>query len=331
MPWIKRSLFWLYVLSFPAFAVEDTQATSTGSVKNSEVPAQSEDNEASKDVPILKEPEVPEPIAVRAKKANGLIEQRAARERATVDDPFVLTPHRPNYFLPFSFTHDPNDRESQQGIENDNLQDIEFQFQFSVKFPVATSIAGENTTLWFAYTQRSFWQAYNSNASAPFRDTNYEPEAFIVTQPDLSFFGTKLTYLNYGINHQSNGRQEPWSRSWNRLFLSFVFERENTVFAFRPWYRIPESSDDDNPDIERYLGYGDIQIAHVIDDVTYDVLLRNNLRSDNKGAIQLGVSFPLWGKVRGYAQYFEGYGQSMLDYDNYTRTLGLGFMLTGWL
>lgn len=330
MPWVKRSLLSLYVVSVPVYAVESTQNTNQADVENAQVSNQSDSEQA--DQPLLKEPEPPEPIAERARKANGIIEQRAERERATVNDPFVLTPHRPNYFLPFSYTNNPNDRESLQGVNDDSLQGVEFQFQFSLKFPVATSIAGDNTSLWFGYTQKSFWQAYNSDASAPFRDTNYEPEAFIVTEPDLSFFGTKLTYLNYGISHQSNGRQDPWSRSWNRLYLDFIFERDNTVVSFRPWYRIPESSsDDDNPDIHRYMGYGELNIVHVIDDVSYDIMLRNNLRSDNKGAISLGVSFPLWGKVRGYGQYFEGYGQSMLDYDNYTRTIGLGFMLTGWL
>ena len=45
------------------------------------------------------EPEVPESIAKRAKEANGLFQQREDRETATVNNPFVMTPHKPNYFF----------------------------------------------------------------------------------------------------------------------------------------------------------------------------------------------------------------------------------------
>lgn len=290
--------------------------------------------EAGQSEPIFVEPNAPEPISERARKANGVLEQRAQFERNSVDDPFVLTAHRPNYILPINATYDPNDRKALQVVDEGELQSVEVKFQVSLKFPVATGVLGDDSSLWFGYTQESYWQAYNSDVSAPFRDTNYEPEAFIVTEPDLSFFGAKLSYLNYGIAHQSNGRGEPLSRSWNRVYADFVFERENTVVSFKPWYRIPESSrNDDNPDIEDYMGHGELNMVHVVGDVTYDVLLRNNLKFDgnNRGAVRLGVSFPMWGKVRGYAQYFEGYGQSLLDYNNYTRSFGLGFMLTNWL
>ncbi|WP_067096584.1 phospholipase A [Marinomonas atlantica] len=282
---------------------------------------------------LLIEPEVPEPIAERARKANGMIEQRVQREEITSDEPFVLTPHRPNYFLPVYYTQKTGDRATYSNVESDELQDVEFKFQLSFKFPVAKGVLGRNSKLWFAYTQQSYWQAYNREISAPFRDTSYEPEAFIATEPNFSFLGSELKRINYGIQHQSNGRSDPFSRSWNRVYADFIFERNNTVVSFKPWYRIPESDeDDDNPNITDYMGHGELTIVHVDNDVTYDLILRNNLNfSDNRGAVQLGVSFPMWGKARGYAQYFEGYGQSLLDYDNYTRSFGVGIMLSNWL
>ncbi|WP_245957999.1 phospholipase A [Marinomonas piezotolerans] len=331
MRWFQRSMYVLTFLSAPVFAMESDVNEVLSQPQTAEQSDRQESDGIFEGVKVS-EPKAPQPIAERALLADGMVEQRVQGETASASDPFVLTSHRPNYFLPLSYTHNPNKRETRQGIADDSLQSIEFQFQVSIKFPVATGVVGDGSSLWFAYTQQSYWQAYNSDASAPFRDTNYEPEAFIVTNPDLSFFGNKLTYLHYGVNHQSNGQQKPLSRSWNRVYLDFIFERDNTVVSIKPWYRIPEPSDDnDNPDIDRYMGYGELNVIHVIDDVSYEVMLRNNLRSENKGAIRLGVNFPLWGKVRGYGQYFEGYGQSMLDYNNYTRTVGVGFMLTGWL
>lgn len=284
---------------------------------------------------VSMEPESPEPIAERARKANGIIEQRVQREERTAGDPFVLTPHKPNYFLPIYYTGKSGDRSAYYDVDSEQLEDTEFKFQVSLKFPVAKGVLGHDSKLWFAYTQESYWQAYNSEISAPFRDTSYEPEAFITTEPklDFSFFGAKLSHINYGVVHQSNGRSEPFSRSWNRVYADFIFEHQNTVVSIKPWYRIPEpEADDDNADIEDYLGHGELIVVHVVNDVAFDMLLRNNLNVDeNRGAVRFGVSFPMWGKVRGYAQYFEGYGQSLLDYNNYTRSFGIGFMLSNWL
>jgi len=278
------------------------------------------------------EPNVPDSISVRAKEAKGLLQQRADRESLTLDNPFVLTPHKPNYFLPIAYTSNPNDRAFLKD-DAENLDSVEFKFQLSVKVPIANDIVGRGSRLWFAYTQQSFWQAYNSDLSAPFRDTNYEPEIFVVGKPKASFLGIKPNLISFGFNHQSNGQTEDLSRSWNRFFIDFVFEKGNTAFSIKPWYRVSESADDDdNPNIENYYGYGEFNVIHVIDDYSIDVMFRNNLKtSGNKGAVQVGFNFPLWGKTRGYVQYFNGYGQSLLDYDHQTQSLGVGVMLTNWL
>lgn len=280
------------------------------------------------------EPDVPESIAQRAKEANGLFQQRENRETATVSNPFVLTPHKPNYFLPIAYTSNPNDRAFLgDQADSETLDPVEFKFQLSVKFPVAYDVVGRNSSLWFAYTQQAYWQAYNGTISAPFRDTNHEPEAFIVTKPKKGFLGIKPNYVSYGFNHQSNGQSGDLSRSWNRFYVDFMFEHGDTAFSFKPWYRIPESAKvDDNPNIEDYYGYGEFNLIHVIDDYTVDIMLRNNLKSSgNRGAVQVGFTFPLWGKTRGYVQYFNGYGQSLLDYNHQTQSLGIGIMLTNWL
>ncbi len=72
--------------------------------------------------------------------------------------------------------------------------------------------------------------------------------------------GFKGRFINVGFNHQSNGQTEPLSRSWNRVVTNLGFEKDNVTLLLKGWYRIPENAeDDDNPDIEDYLGYGEIQ------------------------------------------------------------------------
>lgn len=343
-----KKLTWLFVVPcFSCLAADEAQLTNEDSAFEQKVFEQEtveqevlelngliEEQTLEKpllDEPILIEPQAPESITNRANKANGLIEQRVDIEKASVLSPFVITPHKPNYFLPIKFQDDTDT--SDASAFSGELDDLEFKFQLSVKFPLAYRLFGTNASLWGAYTQQALWQAYNTSISSPFRETNYEPEAFVLFDVEQQITSkVKAKYITLGFNHQSNGRTEPLSRSWNRIYAEFFFESDNAVLSLKPWYRLPESSEeDDNPNIEKYLGYGELNAVYVIDDYSIDLMLRNNFRSDNKGAVQLGFTFPMWGKTRGYIQYFDGYGQSLAEYDDHVRSLGIGVMLTNWL
>ena len=104
---------------------------------------------------------------------------------------------------------------------------------------------------WFGYTQTSFWQLYaDSEASSPFRETNHEPEVFWNIPTRLSVRGFEARLFSLSINHQSNGRSKPLSRSWNRLTAQVVLEKDHLAFTAKTWVRIDGESDDDNPNIE---------------------------------------------------------------------------------
>lgn len=261
------------------------------------------------------------------------VDRRVEAELEQADDPYVITPHRPNYVLPAKYTTRTNPDAFVDIPNASDIENIELQLQFSFKYPITTSILGTKHALWVAYTQQSYWQAYNGLASRPFRETNYEPEVFLAFNiQDWSLLGVNPKFLNFSLNHQSNGRSEPASRSWNRVTAEIIFERDNLAFSIRPWWRIPESSDDDNPDIHKYLGYGDLNFVYSWNDYTIDVMMRNNFNmDDNRGALRVGVSFPLWERFEGYVQYFNGYGESLVDYNHHTQSIGIGIILTNWL
>ena len=259
------------------------------------------------------------------------IDARLAEEEETSQDWFVLTPHRANYILPVAYNDSPNSGVYGSPITEADIDKTEIKFQISIKYKLFDDIYKNNGDFYIAYTNLSYWQAYNSNYSSPFRDTNHEPEAWLQFDTDYELFGGfNLRLIGVGFLHQSNGRTEPLSRSWNRLFMNFVFEKENFALAVKPWYRIPEDDeDDDNPDIEKYLGYGELRAAYRWNDHTFSLMFRNNLRdSGNKGAVELGWSFPLYRKLKGYVQYFNGYGQSILDYNDCANTIGAGIALS---
>ncbi len=98
----------------------------------------------------------------------------------------------------------------------------------------------------------------------------------------------------------------------------------------KPWIR-KISKSDDNPDIHEYLGYGELTGAYKWGNHTFALLLRNNLqRNDNRGAAQIDWSFPFREKLRWYFQYFTGYGESLLDYNASSDSVGVGIQLTDW-
>ncbi len=265
------------------------------------------------------------------------IDRRFALESASQDNPFAITPHRPSYLLPLTYNTSPDGGPFRDGgardLNDGNVDKMEAKFQLSLKTILWDEILGKELDLAFAYTQQSYWQLYNSQASRPFRETVHEPELFLRWLTNKEVFGWRYRLLDLGISHQSNGKGEPLSRSWNRVFLELGFERDKLVVSMRAWYRLPEDAKkDDNPDIHKYLGYGDLRLHYYLEDQEFSLMLRNNLDDvDNRGAVQLEWSFPLYKKIRGYVQYFNGYGESMIDYNDSTNRLGVGVMLINWM
>lgn len=245
---------------------------------------------------------------------------------------FLFRPHHANYFLPAKYSSAPNNTPFQAAFVQPDLglDSIEAELQLSFKIKAMEGVMGhDNLDLWFGYTATSFWQAYNQSISSPFRETNYEPEAMLVFRTNYEIAGFRGRFLNLGLVHESNGRPEGLSRSWNRAYAQFGFERGNLALLIRPWYRLPESAaDDDNPDIEDYMGHGDLLAVYSKGRNAYSLLLRNNFKSPNRGALKLNWSFPLVGRLKGYVQYFNGYGESLIDYNHRQQSFGLGVSLT---
>lgn len=272
-----------------------------------------------------------------------LIGARIQRERDTPGLGALLTPHRRNYFMPFSYASTPNqapfDGLVNTGNAGELLDNAEAKFQLSIKTTLADGLITDQDSLQFGFTTVSFWQAYNSNISAPFRETNYEPEIFWATPLKWRPAGVDASVLMLGLSHQSNGQSGTLSRSWNRVYANIIWERGDFVFSLKPWWRVPEnakqnptsSRGDDNPDIEDYMGHFEFTTIYQQGAHEFSGLLRNNLRSPNRGAIQLDWTFPLWKRLRGYVQYFNGYGESLIDYNAKMERLGVGILLTDLL
>jgi phospholipase A1 len=192
---------------------------------------------------------------------------------------------------------------------------------------VLETIAKTPVDLWFGYTQQSFWQAYSKHASSPFRETNYQPEVMLVAPLDFNLLGLRARFVNIGFVHQSNGQTATLSRSWNRLYLQTGWERGNFSLLTRVWTRTDEDDfPDDNPDILDYMGHGDIMATWRKNGHQLSMMARRNFDT-GRGAVQLGWAFPVVSRLKGYVQVFSGYGQSLIDYNSYQNTVGVGVLL----
>ena len=253
---------------------------------------------------------------------------------------WTVRPHRPTYLLPLFYTFDPNLNPSTPSqlrpdplLTSNDTRNTELKFQLSLKTKVMEDLFDTSADLWFGYTQESHWQVYNEDNSRPFRATDYQPEIFL-TQPvtaDLPF-GGRLRMLGAGAIHHSNGQDDPLSRSWNRAYLMAGAEWGKLSVIPRLWARVnnESSSSEDNPDIEDYMGYGDIKFLYDLpDQQSLSGTLRYN-PSTNKGAAQIDYVYPLSKNVNGYIQLFQGYGESIIDYNHENTSIGFGIVLNDW-
>ncbi|PKI17265.1 phospholipase A [Colwellia sp. 12G3] len=262
--------------------------------------------------------------------------QKLASEKESGFNPYVLTPHKMTYLLPLSVSDNMN-REVYDGIGQwgEDIQSFEAKFQFSVKVPLTKDdLFTSGDSFYFGFTLQSWWQLYNQELSRPFRETNYQPELFYTAPLSWQPLGGQ-TNMVIGFEHQSNGRTQMLSRSWNRLYYTFTFAKDNYAVSLRPWWKIPEGSKEttptesgnDNIDISDYMGHFDLTVLYQWESVEFSFVGRQNFKTHN-GGMELGITFPLSGKLKGYFQYTKGYGESLIDYNHSQQTFGIGIALT---
>lgn len=248
--------------------------------------------------------------------------------------PFTLLPHKNNYLLPLSYAKGLNPTLNRDG-DSAPTERFEAKYQLSLKTPLWTRIYKDKGYLFFAFTQQAYWQSYNTAISSPFRETNYEPELILAFPHFYGVEEAASRIISISLSHQSNGRAGELSRSWNRIKLNWVGSIGNVFVSASPWFRIPESAKefegdprgDDNPDINDYMGFFELSAAYKNNTETYRVMVRNNLKRTNKGALQLSYSRPLNKYLRWYAEVVTGYGDSLIDYDRAVTRFGIGFEL----
>jgi phospholipase A1 len=220
----------------------------------------------------------------------------------------------------------------------------EMRLQLSVRSKIAQGLLTPSSSegrdsLWFAYTQQSYWQLFTPSISRPFRSTDHEPELIYVHPLQAAGPGWKLRYGGAGVVHHSNGQSLPYSRSWNRLYLMAGAESGSLALQGRLWRRIDEDrAQDDNPNISDYYGRAELQARWRADPANLLIATaRHNLKRHQRGSMRLewfrtlreGSDGPAGGLQR-HAMFFTGYGDSLLDFNRRRSVFTIGVSLAEW-
>jgi len=217
-----------------------------------------------------------------------------------------------------------------------DYQAYEMRIALSVRTKLAQGmLTGDDPfrkdSLWFGYTQKSTWQIFNSDLSRPFRTTDHEPEIMYVYPTDVKLpGGWRWRYAGAGLVHQSNGQSLPLSRSWNRFYVMGGVELDDRFqITARAWDRLNEDPEnDDNPDIVKYLGHGDLRAAWNYDARNTFAL---NTALGGKGSVRLewlrAIGDPDKSNLRFHVQLFNGYGDTLVDYNRSRTVLSVGLSL----
>lgn len=269
---------------------------------------------------------------------DSLLDSRWELSRRAKLGTWTIRGYKPIYVLPWYWDDSPNTTPSSPAPGHtvdrpEILDDGEVKFQVSFKTKVWEGILGHRGDLWFGYTQSSRWQLYNAKTSRHFRESDYEPEMMLVFNTRYRLLGLDGRLAGVSLNHQSNGRDNPLSRSWNRVIGLVGLEREGWTLMIRPWLRIPDpDGDDDNPDIEDYVGRGDLQLVRRLSGHELSLLARHSLRGGERshGALAFEWAFPIQRNLRGHLEVFHGYGESLIDYNDRSTRIGLGISLLEW-
>lgn len=226
----------------------------------------------------------------------------------------------------------------------------ETRLQLSVRTKLAKGLLASGgddesgiDSLWFGYTQQSYWQLFNGAVSRPFRTTDHEPELVYIYPHQIDLpGGWKYRLSGLGLNHQSNGQSLPLSRSWNRVYLMGAAEKElggdsRLDLQARVWQRVRErSGQDENPGISDYIGRAELAGHWQINRThSLGLTLRHSLKSEARGSARLewmkaSTSIADSAALRYHVQLFSGYGDSLVDYNRRRTVLSVGLSLVDW-
>ena len=200
------------------------------------------------------------------------------------------------------------------------------KFQVSIAQKLTKSTLPWNTYLYLFYTQKVFWNVLEE--SLPMTDLNFNP-GIGICKP-LFVKNRFIGKLTFQIEHESNGRDSIQSRSWNRVtFGANIIVDANLSVHGKIW--IPIIDGKNNKDILRYCGIYQVGTSYISDNKRWNasvVLVKRSGWNFNYNTI-FELAWKLSNNQNQYLflQYYNGYGEGLLDYNKFHSQLRVGIVI----
>jgi len=224
--------------------------------------------------------------------------------------------HKDNYFI--------------SGIplnEDINKSTADAKYQISFKQLMTRNTLPWDTYLFLTYTQKAFWNIYEN--SSPFQEINFNPSIGFgkpVYNKDKKLVG--LASLMF--EHESNGRDSIFSRSWNSVNLEYsLMLNPKLKLTAEAW--VPLGYKGGNPDLIDYIGLAEVNLEYDIIPKRFiaELMLRKGLESDWKGAYRARIFYRPFKMSNQYfmLEWFNGYAESLINYTEHVNMIRVGYVI----
>lgn len=200
------------------------------------------------------------------------------------------------------------------------------KFQISIAQKLTRSTLPWGTYLYLFYTQKVFWNVLEN--SMPMPDLNFNPGIGLAKPLFVRnrFIG-KAFFL---VEHESNGKDGEQSRSWNKIsFGASIMIDPNIIVHGKVWIPIVDGMN--NRDILSYSGIYQVgmQVYSNNHRLSGSVLLtkRKGWNLNYNTTFELAYRFLKRDNQYLFLQYYNGYGEGMLEYNVFHSQLRIGIVI----
>lgn len=200
------------------------------------------------------------------------------------------------------------------------------KFQISVSQRLTKSPLPWNTYLYLFYTQKCFWNVLEE--SLPMTDLNFNPG--IGWAKHLFVKDRYIGKLMLVVEHESNGKDGDASRSWNRITMgaNIMIDPQFMVHG-KAW--IPIVDGENNRDILDYCGIYQIGTSVMSANKRFGAAViltkRRGWNLNYNTVVELSYRFTNNQNQYFFAQYYNGYGEGLLDYKQFHSQFRIGMVI----
>lgn len=205
-------------------------------------------------------------------------------------------------------------------------QNSNVKFQISVAQRLTKSTLPGGTYLYLFYTQKVFWNVLEN--SMPMTDLNFNPG--IGLSKPLFVRNRYIGKATMMIEHESNGKDGDASRSWNKISFGANIIIDNNLMVYGKFW-IPIVDGENNRDILRYCGIYQAGLQVMSNNGRFNgsvtLVKRKGWKPNYNTIVEFG--WKIWKNANEYLflQYYNGYGEGLLEYNKFHSTLRIGLQI----